>query len=109
MTKRPLVLYLDMSDISRFADLGTAREQPAVAETYAKLRHHLECGDVEVRFSCIHIAEMGKSGSKELAHRKARVIETLCGNLSTFSRDLEEGGVVTGPIIRGGVSFCHTQ
>jgi hypothetical protein len=81
MTKRPLVLYLDTSDISRFADLGTAREQQSAAETYAHLVQHLERGDIEVRFSCIHIAELGKSGSKELAHRKAAVIERLCDNL----------------------------
>src|SRR3712207_1148072 len=80
MSRKPFSIYLDTSDFSRLAEVGTPRETKELGSVFRVLSRAVECGDVEVRYSAIHIAEIAKSETKELAHRKAAIIESLCGD-----------------------------
>ncbi len=91
MVARPVVVYLDTSDISRFADVGTDYERgthyerSSIRKAYEFLQRNVEHGNIEIRFSGLHIAEIAKPALREPplqepATRKAHVIERLCGS-----------------------------
>jgi len=80
MSSRPIAIYLDTSDYSRFADLGR-RDDPDAAQTLELLRDSTSRGLIEVRFSAIHLFEFLKDPSqRDLALRKVRIVEELCGD-----------------------------
>jgi hypothetical protein len=76
---RPVRVYLDTSDYSRFADLER-RPDGDLAEVLAYLRERTADGSIEVRFSAIHLFEFLKDPSQRaLALRKVKILEELCG------------------------------
>jgi hypothetical protein len=77
---RPIRVYLDTSDYSRFADIGY-RDQPGIEDVLNFLREKKANGLIEVRFSGVHLFEFLKDPTQnQLALRKVQVLEGLCGD-----------------------------
>lgn len=78
----PVKVYLDTSDYSRFADIGRDGRQTKLEPILAEIISFADDGIADFRFSAIHMAEILKftQETKEVAVRKAKLIERLCGN-----------------------------
>jgi hypothetical protein len=77
---RPIRVYLDTSDYSRFADIGY-RDQPGIEGVLTFLREKKAKGIIEIRFSGIHLFEFLKDPTQNrLALKKVQILEDLCGD-----------------------------
>ncbi len=80
MGSDPLIVYLDTSDFSKFADIERDKNLSHLRSVYDELLHFKNSGRVDFRFSAAHLAEITKyeTGHKDVAERKAKIIEELC-------------------------------
>lgn len=74
----PIQVYLDSSDYSVLSDPKTKDAQ--VKQAKAKLVGFLNRGDIEIRYSCIHVLEMAHTSieHRELALKRFDILEELC-------------------------------
>lgn len=76
----PLQVYLDSSDYSVLSEamLDAKHNKAGIFETLCK---HVDRGDIEIRFSSVHVIEIAHldSRSRELALRRAECLQRLSG------------------------------
>ncbi len=79
---RPLQVYLDSSDFSLLSD--PLRATAELDEVLGRLTSYKNTGQVQFRFSAVHVFEAAPvgAGSQLSAQRRARLMHDLCGNCS---------------------------
>ena len=91
-----LQVYLDSSDYSVLSD--PKAENKKIEETKIKLFSFIDRGDIEIRFSNIHVFEMAHTGieHRELALKRFEVLEELCQNKTLLCiQDMENLEIAT--------------
>lgn len=78
-TVRPLVVYLDSQDYSRFADAEIGRGREEDLSVFHELIRMKEAGDIKIIYSPMNMSELLQydNGGRELTLRKAGVVERL--------------------------------
>jgi len=78
---RPLVVYLDSSDFSRFGDLLAGRGKHGDADLLVQLEKYRDEGIVDFRYSYIHIVEAAPTTDDALTYARERAVAILrvCG------------------------------
>lgn len=78
---RPIQVYLDSSDFSRFGEVIGGRGKPGDEQLMIELEKLGASGDVEYRYSYIHVVEAAPTTDKALhfAIERAEAIMRLCG------------------------------
>ena len=78
--KRPLIIYLDSSDYSRFADVRCGTGTNESEQTLLALSRLVQDGDVQVPFSALHVMEAAARDVNALEAATARL--TAIGSLA---------------------------
>ena len=78
---RPLQLYLDSSDYSTFGDVKDGKASAEVEARYRTLQRYIEQGDIECRYSALHIVEAApiEQDYIDKAASRLSVMRDLCG------------------------------
>ncbi len=78
--ERPIILYLDTQDYSRFADCFAGRGSTHAEEVLEALLPMIQSGQVVCPISMVHVSELlqYEDGGHQLTYRKAETIEKLC-------------------------------
>lgn len=79
---RALQVYLDSSDFSVFGDALFGAGAVDASELAHRLRRFVADGQVEFRFSLLHVVEAAPVRMEDVVHaeRRARAMKFLCGN-----------------------------
>lgn len=80
--RRPVRVYLDSQDFSRFADAAADRPREAAdVPLLATLEAHAKAGRVQFFYSAMHLSELlqYEGGGRDLTLRKGAAVERLCG------------------------------
>jgi len=83
---RPLQVYLDSNDFSRFAEYLAGRGKPEFGLILDELERLIASGSIECRYSYIHIVEAAPTSEEAVrfAVERAHAIERICGR-KTFA------------------------
>lgn len=99
---RPLQVYLDSSDFSRFGDFLEGKGRPEIGALLTSLEALVASKAIECRFSYIHVVEAAPTTEVALHHARgrARAIERLCGRkaLAPFTElpAIDASGILKG-------------